>query len=210
MCRRLSVWIWKTGYGRKRKFASEEATRTSCACPRLTTCRGRILTGFWMGSTSIRSRRRSSRRGGSSPAQAERSSAPAAAALSILRIRASAITAPCLSRHRTLLCLGAECRSAKSGCLRGRRLRQSLGMKGGYDSRRILVDHREQRAGWSFWRAASAFPMLNRIETEAEGVGKARLSHVELVADAFHIHLIRHMHLEAFPLSCKKSLNLEI
>src|SRR5450755_1826362 len=76
------------------------------------------------------------------------------------------------------------------------------------DSGRILVDHGEQRAGWRFWGAASAFPMLDRIQAEAEGVGKAGLSHVELVADAFHIDFIRHMHLEAFPLSCEKSLNL--
>src|ERR1035437_4442498 len=81
-------------------------------------------------------------------------------------------------------------------------------MKGGDDSGRILVDHREQRAGWRFWGAASAFPMLDRIQTEAEGLGKAGLRHVELVTDAFHIDFIRHMHLEAFSLSCEKGLNL--
>src|SRR5271157_2030196 len=81
-------------------------------------------------------------------------------------------------------------------------------MKGGDDSGRILVDHRKQRAGWRFWRAPTAFPMLDRIQTEAEGVGKARLRHIELVADAFHVNFIRHMHLEALPLSCEKSFNL--
>src|SRR5271157_1113678 len=81
-------------------------------------------------------------------------------------------------------------------------------MKGGDDGGWILVDHCEQGAGWRFWRAASAFPMLDGIQTEAEGFGKAGLRHVELVANAFHIDFIRHMHLEAFPLSCEKSLNL--
>jgi hypothetical protein len=36
-------------------------------------------------------------------------------------------------------------------------------MKSSENSRRILVDHGEQGAGWRFWSAASAFPMLDRI-----------------------------------------------
>src|ERR1019366_5584629 len=123
-------------------------------------------------------------------------------------------TNPCLNRHRHGL-PGLERTprfpfpfGAKSSCLDGGRSRQSSGMEGGDDSRRILVDHREQRAGWRLWHTPSAFPMLDGIQAEAEGVGKAGLSHVELVADAFHIDFIGHVHLEALPLSCKKSLHL--
>src|ERR1035438_931881 len=126
----------------------------------------------------------------------------ASMALPILRICASPIDASCFGRHRALLCPGVESR-----CLSGSCFRQSLGMQGGDDGSRILVDHREQGAGGRFWPAASAFPMLDRIQTEAEGLGKAGLSHVELVANAFHIDFIRHMHIEAFPLSSEKSLN---
>src|SRR5260370_29860441 len=63
MCRRSFVWTSNTGCGNKRQFASAEPTRTSCACPRRTTCRSKTLTGSWTPSTSIRSRRRSARVG---------------------------------------------------------------------------------------------------------------------------------------------------
>jgi len=60
-------------------------------------------------------------------------------------------------------------------------------MKSGDDSGWILVDHREQRAGWRFWGAASAFPMLDGIQTEAERLGKAGLRHVE--RKSFKVHV---------------------
>src|ERR1700687_5085682 len=223
MCRQSSAWIWSTGCGRKRKSASAELNRTSCACRRLTTCRSRILTASWTPSTSTRSLRRTScgnslcgdslcgdgRLARPSRAQLGR----AANALCILRMRASAIVASCFRSHRhgfpgpenTLLCLGRL--AAGLGRVRSR-FRQSFGMKRGDDRRRIFVDHRKQCAGWRFRCAPTAFPMLNSIQTEAEGVGKAGLSHLELVADTFHINFIRHMNLEALSLAREKSLNL--
>jgi hypothetical protein len=80
-------------------------------------------------------------------------------------------------------------------------------MQCGDDGRRILVDHREQSAGWRFWRAASAFPMLDRIKTEAKVSEKRVCVMLSLLRMLFHIDFIRDVNLEAFPLSCEKGLN---
>src|SRR5208283_58286 len=50
--------------------------------------------------------------------------------------------------------------------------------------------------------------MLDRIQTEAERLGKAGLRHLEPVADALHIHFIRHVYPEVFPLSAEKRFDL--
>ena len=113
--------------------------------------------------------------------------------------------ATCFSRHCDGflgLDIGLLAVEMRFGGVCGSGFRQSFGVKGADDSGRILVDHREQRPGGRLWRAPSAFPMLNGIETEAEGVRKTRLGHAELATDAFYVNFIRHMHLEAFLLSC--------
>jgi hypothetical protein len=84
------------------------------------------------------------------------------------------------------------------GSSEGRRLKR------GEDGGGILVDHGEKGACGSFRCPTPSFPMLDGVKAEAENVREARLSHTQLVANAFDIDLLRNMHLKALFLTRRK------
>jgi hypothetical protein len=72
---------------------------------------------------------------------------------------------------------------------------------------RVFRDDRKKGTRRRFWSAPSAFPVLDGVKAETEGIGESGLRHVQALADAFYINFRRHADLIAASLSRKELID---